>query len=424
MREHYRMLPRMFAAGIWPAIEAAALPLAIAGAARRARSIPAAELVHVRDYYRMFPRHWTSGEAELSELVDVGMAAIAGARRRRTLPAAELVHVREHYPMLPRTFAAGGGDGPIIGDAAYELECAGYEAAAATLDAYAGALLSGYASNPRIEVGWGLGSLVSSVCSAVSSVARAVATPVARAVQAVVAPITKTVSAAARTLVNGIRHFNPVALAKAAAIKAKALMGDLKNSVIFKTLSAVASKALAPALMVISVAGPVLPYAQSVISLVPGLGSGVSAALGAAQALADGRSDRPGARCRRARCHPRRRARTDGFRRGVGSRTRTASGRDGDLDAALSATDARAAGPRRGARDGSGQNRAGAPRRPADGSTRRDRLQRPAGPTPSWGRAPSRLTASSGPGAASSRCGAAACHRRDSVARFAGSASP
>ena len=32
-----------------------------------------------------------------------------------------------------------------------------------------------------------------------------------------------------------------------------------------------------------------LPYVHSVISLVPGVGSGISAALGAAQALADGR---------------------------------------------------------------------------------------------------------------------------------------
>jgi hypothetical protein len=68
------------------------------------------------------------------------------------------------------------------------------------------------------------------------------------------------------------------------------LPGDLKNSVIFKTLSAVASKALAPALTVIrSAMGPVLPYVQSVISFVPGVGTGISAALGAAQALADGR---------------------------------------------------------------------------------------------------------------------------------------
>ena len=89
---------------------------------------------------------------------------------------------------------------------------------------------------------------------------------------------------------NGVRKYNPVALAKVAVIKAKALAGDIKNSVIFKTLSAVASKALAPALTVIkSVVGPVLPYVQSVLSFVPGVGTGISAALGAAQALADGR---------------------------------------------------------------------------------------------------------------------------------------
>jgi hypothetical protein len=109
-------------------------------------------------------------------------------------------------------------------------------------------------------------------------------------VQKAIAPIAKTVSSAAQTLVNGVRKYNPVALAKVAAIKAKALAGDIKNSVIFKTLSAVASKALAPALTVIkSVVGPVLPYVQSVLSFVPGVGTGISAALGAAQALADGR---------------------------------------------------------------------------------------------------------------------------------------
>lgn len=85
--------------------------------------------------------------------------------------------------------------------------------------------------------------------------------PVAKVVQKAIAPISRTVSSAAQTLVNGVRKYNPVALAKVAAIKAKALAGDIKNSVIFKTLSAVASKALAPALTVIkSVAGPVLPH--------------------------------------------------------------------------------------------------------------------------------------------------------------------
>src|SRR5262249_39106355 len=106
----------------------------------------------------------------------------------------------------------------------------------------------------------------------------------------VTAPVTNTVTHAATTLVNGVRKFNPVAIAKVAAIKAKALAGDLKNSVVFKTLQAVTSKGLAPALSVIrSTVGPLVPYVQSVVSFVPGLGTGVSAALGAAQALADGR---------------------------------------------------------------------------------------------------------------------------------------
>jgi hypothetical protein len=114
---------------------------------------------------------------------------------------------------------------------------------------------------------------------------------IAKAVASVAAPITKTVSAAAATLVEGVKKYNPVALAKVAAIKAKALAGDIVNSTVFKTLGAIASKALAPALSVIkNVAGPVLPYIQSVISFVPGVGTGISAALGAAQALADGRS--------------------------------------------------------------------------------------------------------------------------------------
>jgi hypothetical protein len=179
-----------------------------------------------------------------------------------------------------------------ISGAMYDLECAGYEAAAAALDAYAGAMLDGWpAGSEYIETGFSFGSLVSSISHAVSSVARTVVqnNPVAKIVQKAIAPITRTVTNAAQTLVNGVRKYNPVALAKIAFIKAKALAGDIKNSVIFKTLQAIASKALAPALAVIRMAGPVLPYVQSVISFVPGVGTGVSAALGAAQALADGR---------------------------------------------------------------------------------------------------------------------------------------
>src|SRR5260221_4654747 len=181
-----------------------------------------------------------------------------------------------------------------ISGAMYEVECAGYEAAAAALDAYAGAMLDGWpAGSEYIETGFSLGGLVSSITHAVSHAASSIVqnNPVAKLVQSAIAPITRTVSSAAQTLLNGVRKYNPIALAKIAAIKAKALAGDLKNSVIFRTLSAVASKALAPALIVIrSVVGPVLPYVQSVVSFVPGVGTGISAALGAAQALADGRS--------------------------------------------------------------------------------------------------------------------------------------
>jgi hypothetical protein len=180
-----------------------------------------------------------------------------------------------------------------ISGALYELECARCEAAATALDAYAGAMIAGWpAGSETIETGFSFGRLVSSVTHAVSDAANAVVkhNPVAQIVQKAIAPVTKTVTSAAQTLVNGARRYNPVALAKIAAIKAKALAGDLKNSVIFKTLSAVANHALAPALTVIrSVAGPVLPYVQSVLSFVPGVGTGISAALGAAQALADGR---------------------------------------------------------------------------------------------------------------------------------------
>jgi hypothetical protein len=198
----------------------------------------------------------------------------------------EFWHERPRRRVKLRTHA------DAVAGAAYELECAGYEAAAAALDAYAGAMIAGWpAGTEAIEVGWSLGGFISSVTHAVSHAASSLVqnNPVARVVQKAIAPITRTVTSAAQTLINGVRRYNPVALAKLAVIKAKALAGDLKNSVIFKTLSAVAKQALAPALTVIRAVGPVLPYVQSVISFVPGVGTGISAALGAAQALADGR---------------------------------------------------------------------------------------------------------------------------------------
>src|SRR5260221_10426554 len=140
-----------------------------------------------------------------------------------------------------------------ISGAMYELECAGYEAAAEALDAYAGAMLDGWpAGSEHIETGFSFDSLVSSITHAVSHAATSIVrdNPVAKVVHSAIAPITRSVTSAAQTLVNGVRKYNPVALAKVAAIKAKALAGDIKNSVIFKTLSAVASHALAPALAV------------------------------------------------------------------------------------------------------------------------------------------------------------------------------
>lgn len=203
------------------------------------------------------------------------------------------VHVMEHY----RHAAAG------------HVENAMYAAAADALEAYAGALVAG--DEPYTEVGSIFGDIVSVATNAVSSVAQAVTAPIVPIVQAVTAPIAPAISAiakplqfaankiimpvvstatnAAKTLVSGIRKFNPVAIAKYAAIKAKALAGSLTHNVILSTLKTVANKALAPALTVIKAAGPVMPYVSSVLSVVPGVGTGVSAALGAAQALADGR---------------------------------------------------------------------------------------------------------------------------------------
>src|SRR5258706_10770143 len=79
-----------------------------------------------------------------------------------------------------------------ISGAMYEVECAGYEAAAAALDAYAGAMLDGWpAGSEYIETGFSLGGLVSSITHAVSSVATAVVknNPVAQIVQKAIAPI-------------------------------------------------------------------------------------------------------------------------------------------------------------------------------------------------------------------------------------------
>lgn len=204
------------------------------------------------------------------------------------------VHVMEHY-----RHAASGE----------HIENAMYAAAADALESYAGALVRG--EEPYTEIGFSFGSIISSVTNAVSSVAKAVTAPIvpiAKAVTAplspalaavakplelaakkIIAPVVMTATNAAKTLVTGIRKFNPIAIAKYAAIKAKAVAGSLTHNVILSTLKSVANKALAPALTVIRAAGPVMPYVTSVLSVVPGVGSGVSAALGAAQALADGR---------------------------------------------------------------------------------------------------------------------------------------
>lgn len=169
-----------------------------------------------------------------------------------------------------------------IAGASYAIECAGYEHAHDLLLATAGAMIDGWPAGSEFEVGF-FGSIVKAVKGAAKGIGRA-ASAIAR-------PIAKTASAAAKTLVAGVRKYNPVALAKVAAIKAKALAGDIANSAVFKTLGAFAKKALAPALSVIkATVGPILPYVQSVLSFVPGVGTGISAAIGAAQALADGRS--------------------------------------------------------------------------------------------------------------------------------------
>jgi hypothetical protein len=101
--------------------------------------------------------------------------------------------------------------------------------------------------------------------------------------------LARSVTHAAAALVHGVRQYNPVAIAQMAAIKARALAGSIKDSVVFHVLRTVVEKQFAPALAIIRTASHILPYAQTVISFVPGLGTGVSAVLGAAQVLADGR---------------------------------------------------------------------------------------------------------------------------------------
>src|SRR5258708_4812203 len=101
--------------------------------------------------------------------------------------------------------------------------------------------------------------------------------------------IVRSVTHAAAALVHGVRQFNPVAIAQMAAVKARALAGSLKDTVAFHVLRTVVEKAFAPALAIIRKASPILHYAQTVVSFVPGLGTGIGAALGAAQVLADGR---------------------------------------------------------------------------------------------------------------------------------------
>src|SRR5262249_2547158 len=105
-------------------------------------------------------------------------------------------------PKVPTTLEALAG-------AAYELECAGYEAAAEALDAYAGAMLDGWpAGTEHIEVGFSFGGLVSSITHAVSRAATSIVknNPVANIVQKAIAPIARTVTSAAQTLINGVRR--------------------------------------------------------------------------------------------------------------------------------------------------------------------------------------------------------------------------
>jgi hypothetical protein len=135
-----------------------------------------------------------------------------------------------------------------------------YEAIAGYLRARAGELVAGYSPWEEGITGSFFGSIVRSVTHAASALA------------------------------HGVRQFNPVAIAQMAAIKARALAGSFKDTVAFHVLRTVVEKGFAPALSVIrSAATHVLPYAQTIVSFVPGLGTGIAAALGAAQVIADGR---------------------------------------------------------------------------------------------------------------------------------------
>jgi hypothetical protein len=72
----------------------------------------------------------------------------------------------------------------------------------------------------------------------------------------------------------------------AAAVK---LDHVLKPVELIKDVGELHKLALKPALEIVKAAGPVVPYVQSAISFVPGIGTGVSAGLGAAVVLSKGR---------------------------------------------------------------------------------------------------------------------------------------
>jgi hypothetical protein len=185
------------------------------------------------------------------------------------------------YPVLmqrPAPMAAISGcldPMAVVGDAFAHRMGHNYEAIAGYLDAKVGEMIAGGSLWEEGITGSIFGSIARSVSNAARSVARVATAPVTHAASA---------------LIQGVRKYNPVAIAKVAAIKAKALAGSIKDSVAFHVLRTVTEKAFAPAMAIIKTASHVLPYAQTVVSFVPGLGSGVSAALGAAQALADGKS--------------------------------------------------------------------------------------------------------------------------------------
>ncbi len=135
----------------------------------------------------------------------------------------------------------------------------------------------------------GLGRAFRGVAHAVAPVVRLAEKGVASTSQQLLQPAVATATHAAAALVHGVRQLHPEAIAQMAAIRARALAGSVEHSVVFHTLRAVANRALAPAVQIVHSISPLLPYAQAVASLVPGVGQGVGAALGAAQVLADGR---------------------------------------------------------------------------------------------------------------------------------------